>query len=398
MAKLDKGITRSWIPVIAGTAIVLLIGGGILVAQYKLKPTESLPESQKKVQSGLFLAIHKDKSIKVILYDLKEKKNVLTRDIVLDYPLFPFSQTSAWGSNNTVQYLEKTKEIFYLTDATDYYGSSCTVEPVITSKGDTICGEYLYKVNLLTGTSTILTELHPSATWILNKHDGFIYVSRRNINQKGDQIIQKINTTNGSISTLATYQRGENVNLGRLMISQDGKYIYQAGIEDLKGWEDQVLTVSKIDTQDGELEVIEIYRGSSVEGDTNLSSDGRRIAFYAEPERKLFVFDMLEKKLIPVLYEERIKNLNLFWSEDYSKILYIPEGEKYAYYNLENAISYPAGNGYPLLWAPSQNYIVSFYNKGIEIFDVATQQIITLSPALLGEIEHTSSIVGFEWF
>jgi len=123
MAKLDKGITRSWIPVIAGTAIVLLIGGGILVAQYKLKPTESLPESQTKVQSGLFLAIHKDKSIKVILYDLKEKKNVLTRDIVLDYPLFPFSQTSAWGSNNTVQYLEKTKEIFYLTDATDYYGS-----------------------------------------------------------------------------------------------------------------------------------------------------------------------------------------------------------------------------------------------------------------------------------
>jgi|GEM_PF-5922914 len=398
MAKLDKGITRSWIPVIAGTAIVLLIGGGILVAQYKLKPTESLPESQTKVQSGLFLAIHKDKSIKVILYDLKEKKNVLTRDIVLDYPLFPFSQTSAWGSNNTVQYLEKTKEIFYLTDATDYYGSSCTVEPVITSKGDTICGEYLYKVNLLTGTSTILMELHPSATWILNKHDGFIYVSRRNINQKGDQIIQKINTTNGSISTLATYQRGENVNLGRLMISQDGKYIYQAGIEDLKGWEDQVFTVSKIDTQDGKLEVIEIYRGSSVEGDTNLSSDGRRIAFYAEPERKLFVFDMLEKKLIPVLYEERIKNLNLLWSEDYSKILYIPEGEKYTYYNLENAISYPAGNGYPLLWAPSQNYIVSFYNKGIEIFDVATQQIITLSPALLGEIGHTSSIVGFEWF
>jgi VCBS repeat-containing protein len=402
VAKLRRNAAWGWVPVIAGIVLVFGIGGGILalwrIASKEAKPTPVLFEPRERIQDGLFLAIRTEESIKIILYNLREKREILTREVALNYPLFSLTQTSGWGSNNAVQYFDATKEVFYLTDAGDYLTGGCAVKPVTTPEGETLCGEYLYKVNLLTGASTILAELRPSAAWILNNRDGFIYLSRKSVTSPNELAIQKVDTQNGSISTLAVYRYSGNASFGRLAVSQDGKYIYQASREDLDGGKVQVLKVVKIDTQDGKTETIEVYRGSAIEWDTNLSHDGRKIAFYAEPEKKLLVFDILDKKLVSIPNTGEIKNFSLLWSGDNSKILYLPKGEGYTYYDLENSVGYTRGSGFPFLWAPSPRYIVSLFNKRIEVFDVTLRRAVALPPEPLGEIKRVSEIVGFGWF
>jgi hypothetical protein len=334
-------------------------------------------ENNNKDINELFIADMEDSRIvKVSIFNISKKEIVISKTITLDDSLGSASTNSS-GSNNSVQYNPKTKDIFISTVGFSYYDGSCINK-------DGTCNFRIYKFNLHNNDSSLFFESNEGiANWIVNSFDNSVLI--RIVNEK-TETIKKINAQNSQINFEKIYLNKDNVNEMEFVVSSDGKYIYQASKESVDGkWIQETLSLRKIDNSNGEITEQQIFKGEAIDFETDISPNNQYFAFYSgnQGPAKFYVFDILNQELINLPYRGRIKNYNLIWSGDSRKILYLLENQL-SYYDILKSKSFVIDGNlkdtpYVFMWGPSSDYLLYESVNGVNIYDIENSQAFETS-------------------
>ena len=342
------------------------------------------------VRNEIFIATTGDGVVNILIFNPIKNEVIASKKILLDASL-SHSSTGAYGSNDSVQYNPKTKEIFFSTQGSSDYDGSCINK-------DGTCTSRLYKVSLDQTKPTIIFESNsPPINWAVNSFDNSLLLS---FLEGKTQTLKKISAQNGKVIFAKDYQIKVNTGLTDFVLSKDGKYTYQASKESVDGkWFYEILRLRKVDNLTGDITEQEIFGGEAVEYETNLSPDNNYLAFYsgAREQAKLYIYEIPTKKLINVQYQGSIGNYNLFWSGDSKKLLHLLKNSL-TYYDIPSAKSAlitgdPQQTNYVYAWAPSTNYFAyQSQDGGIKIFDLQKNQVIDTQTK--AEIE----VKGISWY
>ncbi len=342
------------------------------------------------VKNEIFIATTEDGVVNILIFNPVKNGVIASKKLSLDASL-SHSSTGAYGSNDSVQYNTKTKEIFFSTQGSSDYDGSCINK-------DGTCVSRLYKVGLDQTKPTIIFESNsPPINWVVNSFDNSLLFS---FLVGKTQSLKKISGQDGKVIFTKEYQIKENTGLTDFVLSKDGKYTFQASKESVDGkWFYEILRLRKIDNSNGDVAEQEIFGGEAVEYETNLSPDNNYLAFYSgtrEPA-KLYIYEIPTKKLINIPYQGSIGNYNLLWSGDSKRLLHLLKNSL-TYYDIPTSKSIlisgdPQQTNYVYAWAPSTNYFVyQSQDGGIKIFDIQKNQVIDTQAKAKIEVK------GISWY
>ncbi len=323
-----------------------------------------------------------DDVLDILIFNPTKSEIVFSKKILLEAPLAP-AKSHSFGSNDSVQYNPKTKEIFFSTQGySGYAGSPC-------QNKDGTCISRFYKTSLEQIKPTILFESNtPPSQWIVNSFDNSLLLLVGEDDYKG--YLKKISGEDGKVIFKKEHQTKENSKLNDFVLSKDGKYTFQTIHEDPGNiFHEGILKLRKINNSNGDILEQEIFKGKAIEcSNTDISPDGNYLAFYAdhsihgyEPKANLYIYEISTEKLINIPYRNKIRGVGFLWSGDSKKLLYFPENEL-VYYDISTSenifISGEPRLAYAMyIWAPSTNYLVyKSQNSEVKIFDMKKNQII----------------------
>ncbi|MDO8511780.1 MAG: hypothetical protein Q7S57_00765 [bacterium] len=341
-------------------------------------------------KSILFVATKTENTLEIQLIDVITKRVTASKSV----PVSDYLSSSQFSY--PVQYNPETNEIFYLTKGqSEYDGAPMNKDGTSFSR--------FYKIGWNQTAPTLIFETSEhSNSWAVNKFDHSIMMSTIN---GQNQNIKKNDTNDGRIIFSKDIIKGSAM-LNELLIPNDAEYIYQGFTEDSVNPNDPTklvynsLFLNKINNTNGEIERIFIHKNEAVEFNTNLSQNGRYLAFYAGKHKDWpanltpFIFDLATKKVTPVQINDSISNLQLNWSGDNRLFLMLDHSLAY-FDNHTNQVTKvfeaPALLISPTLPAVSENFF-SYDVKGLQIFDIAGKAILDVKtdPGVL--------VVGMGWY
>lgn len=333
------------------------------------------PKSQNEIRNELLIATVDNYNLHIVFFDPIKNQILNSRKIFLDSYLSD-SSTNSHGSNDSVQFNPRTKEVFFFTKGYSDYDGSCINK-------DGTCTTRLYKFSLHENEipTLIFESDNPPRNWIVNSFDDSLLLS---FMENKTQTLKKIRAQDGKTIFEKTYQIKEHVSLANFVLSKDGKHIYQASKESVDGkWFYEILRLHTIDNSNGETTEQEIFSGEAIECETDLSPDDNNFAFYSGMRNgtKLYIYEIPTNKLTSVPYQGSISNLNLLWSGDSKKLLYLLKNSL-TYYDISTSTSSlvfnrPQQTRYVYAWSPSINYFVYEPQDGsIKVFDLQKNQVI----------------------
>ncbi len=372
--------------------------GGIALKQHSILEDDGIVNI---TVNEIFIATAHDDILDILIFNPSKSEVIFSKKILLDAPLAP-AKSHSFGSNDSVQYNPKTKEIFFSTQGySDYAGSPC-------QNKDGTCISRFYKISLDQKKPTILFESNnPPSQWIVNSFDNSLLLAFWEDGYK-TQFLKKINGEDGEVIFEKEYQIKENTQLTDFVLSKDGKHTFQTVTERTK-WQDEItlidtLRLRKINNLNGDVVEQEVFKGQHIEcSNTNLSSGNNYLAFYAdhliysEIPANLYIYEISTKKLINISYKGQIRNSGLIWSGDSKKLLYFPKSSL-AYHDISTSknifISEEPRLAYDVyIWAPSTNYFVyKSQNSEVKIFDTQKNQIIDTG------VTDKINIRGISWY
>ncbi len=390
------------IPTTLGILIVLLFtglaGASVLLFNQDVEEEVVLEEDMEEgkyalendetIKSGvseIFIATTEnyDDFLNILIFSPSKKQVVFSKKISLDAPLAD-SKSHSSGSNDSVQYNPKTKEIFFSTKGySDFAGGPC-------QNKDGTCISRFYKIGIDQDKPTVLFESNnPPSQWIVNSFDNSLLLTFWEDDYKS-QFLKKISGQDGkTIFKKEDYQVKKNTRLNDFMLSEDGEYTFQTVTKQQNEVPlTETLVLRKINNSNGDVIEQKVFEGQHIScSNTNLSPDNNYLAFYAdhltylETPANLYIYEISTKKLINIPYQGSIHSSRLIWSGDSKKLLYFPKNSL-AYYDIPMSknvfISGEPRLAYDVyIWAPSINYFAyKSQNNEIKIFDIQKSQSI----------------------
>jgi len=362
--------------------VVIILGLASYFIYSKIQKTEVINNPSLEFKN-LFIATSEGNVLDIAIFDPVKNEVILSKKFPFDDHLSMFTKSAGWGANNAIQYDPKTQEIFYSTQGRSEYDGSCINK-------DGTCKSRIYKIGLNQEKPNVIFESDILPTnWIVDSSDNSLLLS---FFESDKQTLKKIRRENGKEIFTKEYQIKEHTNLADFVLSNDGKFTYQASKESAEGkWFHEILRLRKIDNANGNVSEQEIFGGEAIEYETDLSPDNDYLAFYSgiSESAKLYIYQISSKKLINVPYQGSIGNYNLLWSGDNKKLLYLLQNPDLTnnnvittYYDLTTSRSIPASGDiqkvrYVYSWAPSNNYVVYKSVDGTaKIFDITKNQAI----------------------
>ena len=315
------------------------------------------------------------------------------------------SSTSSIGSNNSVQYNPKTKDVFFFTENYSEHDGSCQYE-------EYDCLSLIRKTNFEKDEDAkVIYELEGShQNWIVNSIDNSVFISHMEWNsqkQEVEYVIEKISGENGEIVFKKNHSIKENVRLFDFALSSNGKYIYQLSSETNSASKNsETLGLIRINVSDGSIDEQVIDKPSvHFHKETNISPDQKYLAFYAKNELfdlyvyeyDLYIYEIATNKLTGIPLRDPIHNYNLIWSGDSKKLFLLLENSP-AYFDIEKSRFVPLPDelkkvNYAYSWAPSEKYLAYLSDEYIlGIFDYDSRQLIDTG------ISEGINVVGFSWY
>lgn len=339
------------------------------------------------IKNEAFIATEND-TLNITLFNPSTNEILVSKKISIDAQLAP-SDTNAYGANASVQYNPKTKEIFFSTQGYAEYDGSCINK-------DGTCFSRMYKIGLRQTKPIKLFESDaPPANWIVNNFDNTLLTSTV---KDGIQTLKKISGENGEIIFTVDRPIQKEISAMNFVLSKDGSHIYQVGI--LRGNRfHTALILRTIDYANGKITEEEIFKGEDIESETNISPDNQYLAFYAAKDSmtRLFIYERSTQKFIDIPHKFEIKNLNLKWSGDSRKLLFMPENGT-SYYDMSTGDIVPISKNeertsYAYAWGPSTNHIVYLSrNAEINIKNIQTGRVINTGV----DVKHATES-GISW-
>lgn len=361
----------------------------------KDSPKDSSTEINKiGLKNEIFIAISnldKDKntfSIKINIIDAVNGKVVLSKNIYHDWSIMPSGFNSA-NSNNSVQYNSITKDIYIATSGRSDMGGECI-------NNDGTCFFRIYKINLEEESPRKIFESDDVVTnWLINDTDDSLVLS---LSGEGVQSFRKINAQTGDVIFDKELNLSSGEYLADLILSNDKKYTYQLEVEsfDEKGLNDN-LKLIKFNNANGDFEEYQIYNGNT-QRDVYLSPNNKYLAFYANKENDLYLYEFQNQKLLKTDYAGEVSNVTLLWSGDSSKIMQMLDGSL-SYYDVTSFKNYlikdssEVASGYIYSWAPVNEYLVfNSQNTGLRLFDIERNESVQI------QSDKNVSVYGLSWY
>lgn len=230
-----------------------------------------------------------------------------------------------------------------------------------------------------------------------------------------DLITSKINKI-AKIPT--TVDSKEVTDISNMRLSVDGEKIYQILTTGTRNhWNDEKIYLITTNIKNGQIESREIFSGNNIQTDIHsLSGNMENIVFYSvgdsdipttsdDGSKKMIILDLsnnynlylkniVSGKLTTIPLKEKVGNFNLFISGDGSKILYkLKSG--CSYYDIKTKQIYNTPINYPILWSPSNNFILAEQKDRYILYDIINRAEIDLGLKIGGE--NLGSVVAAQW-
>ena len=379
--------------------IPLLLVGCSLFPTDQTNQNNNINQEAEKKSENLFIAKqnfgenYTINSMDVKIYN-PETDEFITEKNIKSPDWITASSYGASYKNMSVQFNEKTGDIYWLTYGSDMMTGGCTNE-------DGTCFSRIYKTNIDSTEIEKIAEfdIEPT-TWVLDDVNNNIYTGYL-LADTGEQTINKIDLATNEVSVLLQQEYQEHGTYGKMVFSNDGKSIYQGVVESVDSWTNEILRLNKIDIDTGNIQVEEIYQGESIHFDTDISPNNFYLTFYEGQNSKLYYHNLVLGQTQNILLNDEVGNYNLAWSGDSKKILYLLDSQM-GYYNIEsithNKIMDTDGPGFSFIWAPQDKYLVHQENLNqIKIFNTETNTDIDSKLEFFSEEIHPSEIIGMQW-
>ncbi len=349
---------------------------------------------EKAQPQELFIASIDKSTLTLTLFDANLNKISYSKEIVLDDQLNSLSTYNAVYSNDSVQYDAQKKEVYFSTDGASAMGGDCVNK-------DGTCVSRIYKMGINDDTAKILFESQTiPQNWIVNSQDSSVlmsFIERDEVNGN-TQTLTKISEKDGSVIFTKDFALNKNDSLGSLVLSLDSKAVYQVLLSAVgKSSSGQKLSLVNFDMMTGVRSVKDVYTGSAIWFDTDISPDGSSLAFYTDYFKapKLHILNLVTAATTDVPFTGRVHNYNLLWSGDSSKLFYSLEKEP-SYFDVTENLSHSLkGDIQSLfssyLWAPSNLLAYEASNNVIKLLDVANGVIV--DTGIKGQLE----TMGMAW-
>lgn len=327
------------------------------------------------VSDYLFIAIKEwDKNLKVFFYDptvdiVAKSKTYKIKDLFHES-----TSTTSFHSNDVIQYNEKTKEIFYLNQGMWEYAGAC-------QNDDGTCYFRIYKID--SNSDEILQVLQfneKPLQWVVNSINNSIIIKYVDTITKL-QTYKKIDIANNQATTLTNISTCN----WAMIISNDGKYIYQDSQKWITAWKNS-LNLCKINLENGNVDIISVYsNGKNISSDTYISPNNQYLAFYDWEyfDERLFIYNIFDNELQETSVYAT-SNTNILWAGDSNHILVTPKEKQLAYYDFDEDKVYMIEEiywWYPLSWSPSNRYII-YHKTWLNIYDFTMKNLISSNISL----------------